>query len=93
VEQILTKYGSKDVSGIKYAAFREFMVDLLGVSDTKDDIINSFTLINKSDGPVAKVATMEIVMDAEDIDYIKQTAPKLEDGYDYKTWTNAMFSR
>lgn len=69
------------------------MVDLLGVSDTKDDIINSFTLINKSDSQVAKVDTMEIVMDTEDIDYIKQTAPKLEDGYDYKSWTNDVFSR
>lgn len=25
------------------------MIDLLGVSDTKDDILNSFKLINKGD--------------------------------------------
>jgi len=92
VEQIMKKFGSSDVNGIKYAAFREFMIDLLGVSDTKDDILQSFKLINKGD-QIAKVEKMEIVMDPKDIEYVKTTAGKVSGGYDYQAWTEQMFAR
>jgi len=92
VDQIMKKYGSPDVNGVKYASFREFMIDLLGVSDTKDDILQSFKLINKGD-QVAKVEKMEIVMDPKDIDYVKTTAGKATGGYDYTAWTEQIFAR
>jgi len=92
VDQIMKKYGSSDVNGIKYAAFRDFMIDLLGVSDTKDDILHSFKLINKGE-EVAKVEKMEIVMETADIEYIKKTGKSGAAGIDYKAWTEAVFSR
>jgi len=92
IEAIFAKYGSKDVNGIKYGDFREFMINLLGVSDTKDDILNSFKLINKGD-EVAKVDKMELVMAEEDISYIKKTATSSNGGYDYKSWAESVFAR
>jgi len=95
VDQIMQKYGSKDAKfpGIKYAQFQEFMIEILGVSVTKDDIMNSFLLINKGDKQVSKVDNMEIVMEAPDITYFKQTAKTASGGYDYVAWTNDVFSR
>lgn len=58
IEQILQKYGSKEVNGIKYENFREFMIDLLGVTDTKEDILNSFKLLNKGE-ECAKIERFE----------------------------------
>jgi len=95
VEQIMKKYGSKDPKwvGIKYEQFNEFMIEILGVSVTKDDIMNSFLLINKGDKQVSKLDNMEIVMETPDITYFKQTAKAASGGYDYVAWTNDVFSR
>ncbi len=67
----MSKYGSKDVNGIKYEAFKQFMIDLLGVSVTKDDILHSFFLISRGNDTAITVDKMEMVMDEPDIDYIK----------------------
>jgi len=91
IEAIMKKY-SKDGKGIVYDAFREFMIDLLGVSDTKDDILNSFKLINKGDD-AADEEKMSNVMLKEDIQYIKDTAKKAGTGYNYTSWTEDVFSR
>jgi Ca2+-binding EF-hand superfamily protein len=89
VEKILKDFG--DGTKINYNGFKELMIQTLGVSDTKDDIINSFNLINKGD--VATVEKMEPIMDQPDIDYVVATAPKTGSGYDYKSWTEDIFSR
>jgi len=90
VDQILKEFG--DGTKIKYEGFKELMIRTLGVSDTKDDIVNSFHLINRGD-EVATIANMELVMDEPEIDYVKQTAPKAGAGYNYKAWTDDVFSR
>jgi len=90
IEQILKEYGNG--TSIKYDGFKEFMIGILGVSDSKEDIINSFVLINKG-AEVAIVEKLDLVMEEQDIQYIKQTAPKSTQGYDYKTWTDDVFSR
>jgi len=92
IDAILTKYGDKAKQVITYNGFREFMIDILGVSVTKDDILNAFALINKGDS-ATKQDKMEVVMDEPDIAYIKTTAPKAGDGWNYKSWTDDMFSR
>jgi len=90
IETIMKTYG---VNGaISYDGFKQFMITILGVSDTKEDILNSFVLIGKGD-KVAKVDKMEMVMEDKDIQYIKETAPKAADGYDYVKWTDSIFSR
>jgi len=93
VDAIMKKYGSPDVNGINYASFREFIIDLLGVSDTKDDIIGSFKLINRG-AEASKMDNMELVMKDEDIKYFTDSTKKNADGtYDYSEWTRAIFSR
>jgi len=93
VEQIMAKYGSRDVNGIKYEAFKQFMIDLLGVSVTKDDIFNSFFLISKGNNSVITVELMEVLMDEPDISYVKRTARAAQGGYEYRGWTEDVFSR
>jgi len=92
VDSILQKYGSSDAKGIKYEGFKEFMISILGVSDSKEDILKAFNIINRG-GEIANLEKMELVMDQDDIDYFTQTAPKVEKGYDYKKWTEEIFSR
>jgi len=93
IDTIMKTYGSADVNGIKYAQFREFIIDLLGVSDTKDDIIGSFKLINRG-AENAKMDNMEIVMKDDDIKYFTDTTKKNADGtYDFSNWTQTIFSR
>jgi len=90
LEAILTKYG--DGKKIQFGPFREFMITILGVSDTKEDIEKSFVLINKG-SEVAHVDRMEIVMEEIDVQYVISTAPKKEPGFDYIAWTQDVFSR
>lgn len=92
IDQIMVKYGDKTKNGISYSGFREFMIDLLGVSVTKDDILGSFALITGSD-EIATLEKMDIVMEESDVDYVKKTAPPKANGYDYPVWTTDVFSR
>lgn len=43
----MTKYGDPKANAILYEGFKEFMIEILGVSDSKEDILHSFHLINK----------------------------------------------
>jgi len=90
VVAILKTYG--DGEGIVLEGFKKFMVGILAVSDSKDDILNAFKLINKGD-EIGRTPKMELVMGESDITYINQTAPKANGGIDYKSWTHDVFSR
>ncbi|KAJ5078559.1 alpha-actinin sarcomeric-like protein [Anaeramoeba ignava] len=90
INKIMEEYG--DGKDISYERFKDFMIVLFGDTDTKDEIINGFILINRG-FKVAKKDLMELVMEDQDIEYIFKTAPQVEDGYDYHTWTEEVFSR
>jgi len=93
IDNIMKTYGSPDVNGIRYDNFREFMINILGVSDTKEDILQSFKLINRGEEQ-AKVETMDLVMKEDDLKYFQDTTTKNSNGsYDYTNWTNTIFSR
>jgi len=90
VTAIVEKFGTKGV--IPYEGYKEFMISVLGDTDTKDEIIYSFKLINR--GEILVSDRLEIVcMDAADQDYLRTTAPKKENGWDYHAWTEDVFSR
>ena len=78
---------------IPFEKFREFMIELLGVSDSKEEIISGFSLINKFDPKVADVARMAMVLNEHDVNYLKETAPKVDGGVDYVAWTEDVYSR
>jgi actinin alpha len=90
IDEIVKQRGAN--GSVSYESFRDFMIELLGVSDTKEDILTSFDIINRG-GEVAQVSKLELVMNEHDTNYFKQTAPPAADGYDYKAWTEDVFSR
>jgi len=92
VDDIIKKYGQG--GSLTYDGFKEFMIGVLGDSDTKDEILNGFKLLNRGAETVTTVANLEVVnMPDPDVDYIKKTAPPAEGGYNYVAWTNDVFSR
>jgi Ca2+-binding EF-hand superfamily protein len=92
VDQLIKEHGNGEQGVISHEAFRQYMISVLGVSDTKEDILAGFELINRGH-PVGKVELMELVLSPHDLEYIKRTAPAVEGGYDYKAWTEDVFSR
>jgi len=96
VQEIMDKYsGAKDSKVILYAAFREFMIDQLGDSDTKEEIIEGFKLMARG-ADVVPAAEMDLVLPDETIAFIKKTAPQKEggkDAYVYTPWVEEVYSR
>jgi len=68
------------------------MIAVLGVSDTKEDILNGFVAINRADNP-GKFEEFGMVLNDHDLDYIKRTAPALDGGFDFRAWTDEIFAR
>jgi Ca2+-binding EF-hand superfamily protein len=94
--------GAKEIAGIvqqygadgkiNYDGFREFMINLLGDTDSKDEILESFKLINRGD--IITTERMEFAaVDAHDQAYLTSTAPAVEGGWNYHVWTDDVFSR
>lgn len=69
------------------------MIAVLGVSDTKEDILNSFVAINRADNP-GQYTQFALVLNEHDLEYLKRTAPAAqESGFDFRAWTDDVFSR
>lgn len=90
IEEILAKYGKN--GRISFEGFKEFMITIFGDLDTKEEIISGFQLINRG-ANVAKKELSELVISDEDWQYITETAPQKDGGYDYVQWTESVFSR
>lgn len=92
VAEIMNTYGS-ETEGISHEGFKAFMVEQLGDTDTSEEIVAGFELINKGED-VARVVYMQRTnLRQEDIKYIEDTAPAKGEGYDYQAWTTDVFSR
>ena len=90
VAEIIKEYGDGKI--ISYEGFKKFMIHIFGDTDSKEDVLAGWNLITKGEA-VAKDGDMDIILDAEDIAYIKETAPQKDGGYDYTAWTEDVFSR
>jgi Ca2+-binding EF-hand superfamily protein len=91
IDGLMKEYG--DGSKVPYNGYKGFMVQLLGVSDTKQDILSGFELMSRSN-TVAKKDRLELSgMAPKDLTYFSETAPTLEDGWDFKAWTDSIFAR
>lgn len=91
VAELMSKYGSVE-TGIPESGFTEFMISVLGDTDTKDEIVGGFKLINH-EGEVATTEYLGDILDDETRDYITSTAPAVDGGFDYVAWTDDVFSR
>jgi len=95
VQEIMDKYvGSKDSKNITYAAFREFMIDQLGDTDTKEEIAEGFRLMARGSDSIP-VAEMDLVLPDETIAFIIKTAPKKAgtEEHLYGVWVEEVYSR
>jgi len=90
IEAIIKEYGDGKVH-IQKERFRDFMIHLLGDTDTKDEIIQSFTLINRGDEQTTD-ERLEVMEDRH-ANYVKEKAAPLGDGYDTVALTEDMYSR
>jgi len=94
IEVYLQKYGNGFF--IPKAGFTELMLIIVGVTDTKENILGVFQMLNKEsfESPLITVKRMKVVMEDHDIEYIIKTAKKGDgDGYEYAPWTEDVFSR
>jgi len=89
IDQLMHQRG--DGKALKYDGFKGFMIELLGVSDTKDDILGGFELISR--GKVTNVDRLKDILPKYDFDYFIQTAPKAAGHPDSVAWTEDVFSR
>jgi len=72
------------------------MVQVLGDSDTLDEVILGFKLINRvpdDEPPVASPVKLTKVMEDQFVEYIMHTGQPLGDGIDFVQWTQQIFSR
>jgi len=90
IAEIMKEYG--DGKKITMAKFREFMVHVFGDSETKQEILLGFEMINKHNR-IATLKPMQTVQPAEDIAYFTETALKAEGGWDFVAWVESMYSR
>jgi len=94
IEEFVQKFG--DGKKLLYQQFFELMVQLLGDSDTLDEVILGFRLINKTpegQPPVASPVKLSKVMEDQFVHYIIETGHTLGDGIDFVQWTQQIFSR
>jgi Ca2+-binding EF-hand superfamily protein len=92
LEEIVKQYGNGSTGTTPYEGFKAYMIAVLGVSDTKEDILNSFATINKADNP-GQFEQFSLVMNDHDLAYLKGTAPALGSGFDFRVWTEEVFAR
>lgn len=88
----MNEFGDPKKSGISYEGFKEFMIRVLGDSDTKAEIMESMGLINKHDKEANHVA-MEVVVAEVDLQYFEATAPRAGNNWNYVDWVESMFAR
>jgi len=73
---------------IKYNGFKEFMITQLGDTETKEEIINGFRLINRGSETI-KDDLITQVMENEELAFIKSTHAS----GDYSAWAETVFAR
>jgi len=91
IQKIFAEYAASP-AGIDLAGFKRYMIHLLGDTDSKEDVLAGWALIARGE-PIVKVDRLELTVPTEVTEYIQQTAPKKDDGYDYNAWTEDVFSR
>jgi len=92
VKKLIDTYGDPAKGAMTLENFKEMMIHLLGDSDTKDEVLNGFVLINRGK-PYLVMEHMDAVVPKEDTEFILKTAPKKDEGWDYSAWVDEVFAR
>jgi len=81
-----------DVQGINYQGFTDFMIKLLGDTDTQDDVVTGFILLAHGNEKAVKESELNDLFGDFEIDYMKKTMAA-DAGYVFKPWVVDVFSR
>jgi len=92
IDELMKTFG--DGSKVPYEGYKKFMVNVLGVSDSKTDILAGFELMTRG-APTAHPERLEHAgLGKQDIDYFTKTAPKVDnESYNFRAWTDDVFNR
>jgi len=87
----------KDANGkISRDEFVDFMIKRLGDTDSKDEILDAFTIINQKEYAVPELLSAvvnETTFKDEYVDYLKKEMAPQEDGLNFKKWVDEVFAR
>jgi len=86
VSEVIAKFG--DGSIIPYEGFKEFMIQQLGDTDTKEEIVEGFQLMHKGAATADEVTMMELFKDAT-VEWIKKERSDM----DYVAFSEQVFAR
>jgi len=94
IEKLIAEYGNADKK-ISFDSFKQFMIRLHGQSMSKEEIANSFALINRNQ-PTAALDAPHFVnaLGKDKIAYLQRHAPKTANGeVDIQAFINHLFSK
>lgn len=91
VKAILAEKG--DGKEIPYEGFKAFMLELLGDTETKEEILEGFKLLAVDEPVVTEEQLSEVFPDLADVEYLKKETPKDGEKLKYPEWTEAVFAR
>jgi len=91
IQKIMQAHG--DGSGITYQGFTDFMIKLLGDTDTQEEVVAGFGLIGHGNETAVKESDMSDLFGEFEIDYMKKTMKASGPGFEYKPWVVDVFSR
>lgn len=96
VKAALAQY-DKDLNGkISFSEFIDFMIKRLGDTDSKEEILDAFNVINQKEYAVPELLSAvvnETTFKDEYVDYLKKEMSPQEDGLNFKKWTEEVFAR
>jgi Ca2+-binding EF-hand superfamily protein len=90
IQKIMKDHG--DGQGITYQGFTDFMIKLLGDTDTQDEVVAGFTLLAHGNDKIKEPEMSDLFGEFE-IDYMKKTMKPEGPAYDFKPWVVDVFSR
>ena len=96
VKAVLDKYDKGGKGKIARAEFVEFMITRLGDTDSKEEIIEAFILINQKEYAVPELLTAvvnETTFKDEYVVYLKAEMSAQDDGLNFKKWVDEVFAR
>jgi len=91
IQKIMAQHG--DGGGITYQGFTDFMIKLLGDTDTQDEVVTGFGLLAHGNDKIVKESELSDLFGNFEIDYMKKTMKADGGGFVYKPWVEDVFSR
>lgn len=90
IAAMIAEFG--DGTQVPYEGFKEFMIRELGDNESREEILNSWRLVNRGEEIAVHKLCAELLND-NDIEFFHAEAPTVDGGRDFKTWTDIVFSR